>query len=62
MEILSFGVEFQLENCFMTHIRLKVTCFAPAVSGACSNDRCARSRDPNPLFPRSVHGIVLVSS
>ena len=46
----------------MTHIRLNVTCFAPGVSGACSNDRCARSRDPNPLVPHSVRGIVFVSS
>ena len=46
----------------MSYSRLKVTCFAPAVSGACSNDRWARSRDPNPLVPCSVRGILLVSS
>ena len=40
----------------------KVTCFAPAVSGACSNDCWARSRDPNPLVHHSVRGILLVSS
>ena len=46
----------------MTYTRLKVTCFAPVVSGACSNDHWARSRDPNPLVPHSVCGILLVSS